>query len=159
MVMAPKNFRFVFLSATVTNAKEFSDWVAKHHLFPSGGDGLYLVVDEKGTFWEDSFQKVVNALAAASNSGSKRRENGKWQKAGNSGEESNIFKLVKIIMQRQYDADIIFSFSKRDCEILAMQTLHMLKSYFMKISKDVYIWSVLASSIMFPYSSMVYYYM
>jgi superfamily II RNA helicase len=29
IVMAPKNSRFVFLSATVPNAKEFSDWVAK----------------------------------------------------------------------------------------------------------------------------------
>lgn len=33
IVMAPRNSRFVFLSATVPNAKEFADWVAKviHH--------------------------------------------------------------------------------------------------------------------------------
>lgn len=29
IVMAPKKSRFVFLSATVPNAKEFADWVAK----------------------------------------------------------------------------------------------------------------------------------
>ncbi|MCI02023.1 superkiller viralicidic activity 2-like 2-like [Trifolium medium] len=29
IVMSPKNARFVFLSATVPNAKEFADWVAK----------------------------------------------------------------------------------------------------------------------------------
>lgn len=29
IVMAPKNSRFVFLSATVPNAKEFANWVAK----------------------------------------------------------------------------------------------------------------------------------
>jgi superfamily II RNA helicase len=29
ILMAPKNARFVFLSATVPNAKEFADWVAK----------------------------------------------------------------------------------------------------------------------------------
>ena len=29
IVMAPRNSRFVFLSATVPNAKEFADWVAK----------------------------------------------------------------------------------------------------------------------------------
>ncbi|KAL5831037.1 hypothetical protein ACOSQ4_016391 [Xanthoceras sorbifolium] len=75
IVMAPKNSRFVFLSATVPNAKEFADWVAKvhkqpchivytdnrptplqHYIFPTGGHGLYLVVDEKGEFrgreWE-----------------------------------------------------------------------------------------------------------
>lgn len=36
IVMAPKNSRFVFLSATVPNAKEFADWVAKvcQHVLP-----------------------------------------------------------------------------------------------------------------------------
>lgn len=29
IAMAPKNCNFVFLSATVPNAREFSDWVAK----------------------------------------------------------------------------------------------------------------------------------
>lgn len=29
IVLAPKKSRFVFLSATVPNAKEFADWVAK----------------------------------------------------------------------------------------------------------------------------------
>ena len=33
IVMAPKNARFVFLSATVPNAKEFADWVAKVRIF------------------------------------------------------------------------------------------------------------------------------
>lgn len=138
IVMAPKNSRFVFLSATVPNAKEFADWVAKvhqqpchivytdfrptplqHYLFPSGGDGLFLVVDEQGTFREDSFQKAVNALGDNGN-----KKTGNWQKgmnAGKSGDESDIFKIVKMIMQRQYDPVIVFSFSKRDCEILAMQ--------------------------------------
>ena len=29
IVMAPRSARFVFLSATIPNAKEFADWVAK----------------------------------------------------------------------------------------------------------------------------------
>ncbi|KAG2608848.1 hypothetical protein PVAP13_4KG010400 [Panicum virgatum] len=146
IVMAPKNSRFVFLSATVPNAKEFADWVAKvhkqpchivytdyrptplqHYVFPSGGDGLYLVVDEKGRFREDSFQKALNALVPATG-GDKKKENGKWQKgivAGKSSEESDIFKMVKMIIQRQYDPVILFSFSKRECEFLAMQMAKM----------------------------------
>lgn len=145
IVMAPKNSRFVFLSATVPNAKEFADWVAKvhqqpchivytdyrptplqHYFFPSGGDGLYLVVDEKGKFREDSFQKALNALVPASEGG--KRENGKWQKVamvGRAGEDSDIFKMVKMIIQRQYDPVILFSFSKRECEFLAMQMAKM----------------------------------
>eukprot|EP00252_Welwitschia_mirabilis_P012037 TRINITY_DN2676_c0_g1_i1.p1 TRINITY_DN2676_c0_g1~~TRINITY_DN2676_c0_g1_i1.p1 ORF type:complete len:884 (-),score=205.74 TRINITY_DN2676_c0_g1_i1:262-2913(-) len=145
IVMAPKNSHFVFLSATVPNAKEFADWVVKvhnqpcniiytdfrptplqHYLFPSGGDGLYLVVDEKGTFREDSFQKAVNSVVVATDNGNKK--NGKLPKGFQlvkTGEESDIFKIVKMIMQRQYDPVIIFSFSKRDCEILAMQMSKM----------------------------------
>lgn len=146
IVMAPKNSRFVFLSATVPNAKEFADWVAKvhqqpchivytdyrptplqHYIFPAGGHGLYLVVDEKGKFREDSFHKALNSLVPTGE-GDKRRENGKRQKgsvAGKVGEESDIFKMVKMIIQRQYDPVIIFSFSKRDCEFLAMQMAKM----------------------------------
>ncbi|XWS18031.1 hypothetical protein CRYUN_Cryun32bG0007300 [Craigia yunnanensis] len=146
IVMAPKNSRFVFLSATVPNAKEFSDWVAKvhkqpchivytdyrptplqHYIFPAGGDGLFLVVDEKGKFREDSFQKALNALVPTRESG-RKRDNGKSQKGlliGKVSEQSDIFKLVKMIIQRQYDPVIIFSFSKRECEFLAMQMAKM----------------------------------
>ncbi|KAF6176653.1 hypothetical protein GIB67_034515 [Kingdonia uniflora] len=100
----------------------------QHYVFPSGGEGLYLVVDEKGKFREDSFQKALNALVPA-REGEKKRENGKWQKglvAGRLGEESDIFKMVKMIIQRQYDPVILFSFSKRECESLAMQVSNML---------------------------------
>ncbi|KAG2247299.1 hypothetical protein Bca52824_086927 [Brassica carinata] len=95
----------------------------QHYVFPAGGSGLYLVVDEKAKFHEDSFQKSLNALVPA-NDGDKKRENGKSQKGlilGKLGEESDIFKLVKMIIQRQYDPVILFSFSKKECEALAMQ--------------------------------------
>lgn len=103
----------------------------QHYVFPSGGDGLYLVVDEKGKFREDSFQKALNALVPASDS-DKKKENGKWQKtivAGKSSEESDIFKMVKMIIQRQYDPVILFSFSKRECEFLAMQVCSFVDYY------------------------------
>ncbi|KAK4339852.1 hypothetical protein RND71_041314 [Anisodus tanguticus] len=165
IVMAPKNSRFVFLSATVPNAKEFADWVAKvhqqpchivytdyrptplqHYIFPSGGDGLYMVVDDKGKFREDSFQKALNALVPA-NEGDKKRENGKWQKGlivGKSGEDSDIFKMVKMIIQRQYDPVICFSFSKRECELLAMQMAKMdLNNDDEKVNIETIFWSAM----------------
>lgn len=95
----------------------------QHYIFPAGGDGLYLVVDEKGKFREDSFQKGLNALVPKAE-GERKRENGKWQKGlmmGKLGEESDIFKMVKMIIRRQYDPVILFCFSKRECEFLAMQ--------------------------------------
>ncbi|CAM8933180.1 unnamed protein product [Rhodiola kirilowii] len=163
IVMAPKNSRFVFLSATVPNAKEFADWVAKvhrqpchivytdyrptplqHYIFPSGGDGLYLVVDDKGKFREDSFHKALNALTAT-NENEKNKD--KWQKgfvAGKSAEESDIFKMVKMIIQRQYDPVILFSFSKRECEALAMQMSRMdLNEEVEKVNIETIFWSAM----------------
>jgi ATP-dependent RNA helicase DOB1 len=35
----------------------------QHYLFPSGGDGIYLVVNEKSEFREDNFQKAMGKLA------------------------------------------------------------------------------------------------
>ncbi|KAG9439082.1 hypothetical protein H6P81_019247 [Aristolochia fimbriata] len=147
IVMAPRNSRFVFLSATVPNAKEFADWVAKvhqqpchivytdyrptplqHYVFPSGGSGLYLVVDENGKFREESFHKAVNALNPTGEGETRKRENGKWQKgllAGKGGEDSDILKMAKMIIQRRYDPVILLSFSKRECEFLAMQMAKM----------------------------------
>ncbi|KAJ3690967.1 hypothetical protein LUZ61_020131 [Rhynchospora tenuis] len=163
IVMAPKSSRFVFLSATVPNAKEFADWVAKvhqqpchivytdyrptplqHYLFPSGSDGLYLVVDEKGKFREDSFQKALNALAPVVVG---ERDNGKWQKGllqGKGGEQSDIFKMVKMIIQRQYDPVILFCFSKRECEVLAMQMAKMdLNDEDEKVNIETIFWSAM----------------
>ena len=129
----------------------------QHFMFPSGGDGLFLIVDERSTFREDNFQKAIAALtssaadagaqstlsmsagaeswvmsdahaghlqssrkpgrrsagrktfspgrcsahapllAAGSNKGKKGSVNGK------KAEESDIFKLVRMIMQRKFD--------------------------------------------------------
>lgn len=34
IILAPKSVRFAFLSATIPNAREFADWVAKTHASP-----------------------------------------------------------------------------------------------------------------------------
>ena len=47
----------------------------QHYIFPSGGSGLYLAVDEKGKFREDSFQKALNALVPTTE-GDWKKENG-----------------------------------------------------------------------------------
>ena len=135
IILLPDSVNFIFLSATIPNAKQFADWVAKlhnqichvvyteyrptplqHYIFPAGGDGLHLVVDEKGVFREENFQKAILTLnkAGEAAAGGSHRTNKK--QAG-----ADCYKIIKMIMERHYDPVIIFSFSKRDCEALALQ--------------------------------------
>ena len=81
----PDAVRYVFLSATIPNAKEFAEWIVKthdhpchlvytdyrptpleHYIFPKGGDGIYLSFDRDNKFRQDNFLKAINAIAPAS---------------------------------------------------------------------------------------------
>ena len=37
----------------------------QHYLYPTGGEGLHLVVDDKGRFRDDSFQQAMSQLQAS----------------------------------------------------------------------------------------------
>ena len=81
IILLPHTVRYVFLSATIPNAMQFTEWICKsheqpchvvytdfrptplqHYLFPAGGEGIYLVVNEKGEFKEDNFSKAMGTL-------------------------------------------------------------------------------------------------
>ncbi|KAL4402485.1 ATP-dependent RNA helicase Mtr4 [Malassezia pachydermatis] len=144
IILLPRKVHYVFLSATIPNARQFAEWIAhihaqpchvvytnyrptplQHYLFPQGGNGIYLVVDEKGTFREDNFQKAMSALADARGDDPASAEAGKGKKGqtkkGGTSGPSDIYKIVKMIMLRQYNPVIVFAFSKRQCEALALQ--------------------------------------
>lgn len=125
IVLLPSTIKYVFLSATIPNALEFAQWIAKlkgqpvhvvytdyrptplqQYIFPEQGDGIHLVIDEKGKFREDNFQKAVSLLKNPKPKG---------------GGSSDIYKIVKMIMDKNFQPAIIFSFSKRDCETYATQ--------------------------------------
>lgn len=78
MILLPVKVKYVFLSATIPNAREFAEWICKikqqpcsviytdfrptplqHYLFPTGAAGIYLVVDETGKFREDNFARAI----------------------------------------------------------------------------------------------------
>lgn len=65
LILLPHNVHFVFLSATIPNARQFAEWVAhlhrqpchvvytdyrptplQHFIYPAGGSGIHMVVDE-----------------------------------------------------------------------------------------------------------------
>lgn len=141
IIMLPDTVRYVFLSATVPNAMQFAEWICKirkqpchvvytdfrptplqHYIFPSGGDGIYLAVDEKGLFLEDNFQKATSMLetGGAPKYGHKDRSHNNGD-AHNNSSLSSLLKIIKLIMRRNYYPVIVFSFSKRECEFNAKQ--------------------------------------
>ncbi|GMM35769.1 ATP-dependent RNA helicase [Saccharomycopsis crataegensis] len=145
IILLPDKVHYVFLSATIPNGKEFADWIAKihnqecrivytdyrptplqHYLFPANGDGIHLVVDEKGVFREENFQKAMAAISdkTGDDPGSVNgRNNKKGQsfKGNKQGGSSDIYKIVKMVWMKKYNPVIVFSFSKRDCESLALK--------------------------------------
>ncbi|CAL1711225.1 unnamed protein product [Somion occarium] len=89
IILLPHSVRYVFLSATIPNAMQFAEWICKsheqpchvvytdfrptplqHYLFPAGGEGIYLVVNEKGEFREEQdmitsiFNNAIDNLAS-----------------------------------------------------------------------------------------------
>lgn len=95
----------------------------------TGADALYMVVDERGVFREDNFQKAVAAVHdAAADGGSKSKSKSgpaTSNNQDNAGEKTDIFKIVKMILERNYDPVIVFSFSKKECEKLALSMVSL----------------------------------
>lgn len=145
IIFLPPVIKMVFLSATMSNATEFAEWICnlrkqpchvvytdfrptplQHYVFPMGGTGLYLVVDENEQFKEDNFMKLQDTFAK------QKKQHGEWNKSGNAKASgriakggtsiggSGIYKIVKMIMERKFQPVIIFSFSRRECEQHAM---------------------------------------
>nr|XP_020476728.1 superkiller viralicidic activity 2-like 2 [Monopterus albus] len=127
IILLPDNVHYVFLSATIPNARQFAEWIChlhkqpchvvytdyrptplQHYIFPAGGDGLHLVVDENGDFREDNFNTAMQVLRDAGDSGSSG--GGKWDPRGRKGGTrgpSSVFKIVKMIMERNDEKRLV----------------------------------------------------
>ena len=153
IILLPHKVRFVFLSATIPNARQFVSWIAKihhqpchvvytnyrptplqHYVFPQGADGLHLVVDEKGKFREANFQRAMSTLQGGGSaeqavaesvldSGARGARGGKRKQRGGGpkGQSNDLHRIVKLIMTRNLNPVIVFSFSKKDCEKYALE--------------------------------------
>lgn len=142
IILLPDKVRYVFLSATIPNAQQFADWIVKMHnqpchvvytnyrptplqqyFFPMGAEGIHLIVDEKGNFREENFQNAMSTIAEKKGDDpadalAKRKGKGNDKKLNKGGEKdtSDMFRLVRMIMIKNYNPVIVFSFSKRECE-------------------------------------------
>ncbi|KAI0205709.1 rRNA-processing arch domain-containing protein [Astrocystis sublimbata] len=149
IILLPDKVRYVFLSATIPNAFQFAEWIAKIHrqachvvytdfrptplqnyFFPAGGSGIFLVVDEKGVFREHNFNKTMQLIedrkaAEANDPNAKQQGKGKNKKNFKGkieSQQADIQKIVKMIMSKNFNPVIVFSFSKRECETFALHT-------------------------------------
>ncbi|KAM7192853.1 ATP-dependent RNA helicase mtr4 [Naviculisporaceae sp. PSN 640] len=150
IILLPSKVRYVFLSATIPNAFQFAEWIAKIHkqachvvytdfrptplqnyFFPAGGKGIYLIVDEKGNFKDANFNTAMSMIEANKGAESndpyaKMRGKGKNKKINKGGEapdeKSDISRVIRMIIKNKFQPVIVFNFSKRDCENMALKT-------------------------------------
>jgi len=139
IVLLPDNVRYVFLSATIPNAKEFAEWIChlhkqpcnvvyteyrptplQHYIFPCGGDGLHLIVNDKREFNDVEFDNAMAVLRNAGDMAKGDSRNRRHQRGGTQG-PSNIKKLVKYAHENGFLPLIVFSFSKKDVESNALE--------------------------------------
>jgi ATP-dependent RNA helicase DOB1 len=139
MILCSPNIRYVFLSATIPNAQDFAEWICRiknslamwftpisglchlqHYIFPSGSEGIYLIVDEKGKFREENFKKALISMSSGVESFVKDQKKIKKNTDG-----SDLNKIIKLIIDKKLNPVIVFSFSKRDVEGYAMSMLKL----------------------------------
>lgn len=129
IMMLPEQVSLVFLSATISNAQEFADWVSglrpskppckvvvtntrpvplKHYVFPSGGKAIFAIVDDQGNFKESNFQKAF--LIAQ-------------ETKGNDVKDCRF--LVNWLIGAKFSPVIVFAFRRKDCELFMNQLNEM----------------------------------
>lgn len=80
---------------------------------------IIVIILLQGQFREDNFN---TAMAVLQNAGEAAKGDLIGRRGGSaSGQGTNAFKIVKMIMERNFAPVICFSFSKKDCESYALQ--------------------------------------
>ncbi|CAH3186779.1 unnamed protein product, partial [Porites evermanni] len=148
IILLPDNVHYVFLSATIPNARQFAEWIShlhkqpchvvytdfrptplQHYIYPAGGEGLFLVQDEKGEFREENFQKAMAVIReGGTDPGSQR-----GRKGGTKG-PSNCFRIVKMIMERNLSK----SFFLTEAYALQMSKLDFNSAQEKKLVEEVF---------------------
>ncbi|EPY51688.1 TRAMP complex ATP-dependent RNA helicase [Schizosaccharomyces cryophilus OY26] len=134
LILLPNAVRYVFLSATLPNAMQFARWIAsihcqpchvvytdyrptplQHFIYPHGADGIYMVVDEKNRFKDESFAKVLEVLQSTVESHENRQSRKKGKRT------TSLQRIISMVITNHYDPLIVFCFSKKECEANVFQ--------------------------------------
>ena len=87
----------------------------QHFIFPAGGEGIFLIVDEKGRFREDNFKKALSTMSSGVESLVRDQK-----KVRRNTDGSDLNKIISLIVEKKLNPVIVFSFSKREVEGYAM---------------------------------------
>ncbi|UKK01998.2 ATP-dependent RNA helicase [Theileria orientalis] len=157
IILIPSQVNLVFLSATIPNYLEFSEWITRiknvpcnvvstdfrpvplnHYLYMSGGEGIYLVLDEDNNFKSNNYNKCL-ASGPSSNASKDRDSKSRDRKRGSSAYR-DIESIVKLCFEKNLTPCIIFSFSKSECEMLAtsVRNLDMTSDEEKKLIDEIY---------------------
>nr|CAG8556385.1 13077_t:CDS:10 [Entrophospora candida] len=147
IILLSHQIHLVFLSATVPNAMEFAEWICKihaepchvvytdfrptplqHYIYPCVSDGIFMIADEKGNFHQENFTKVIGMLDVGANTNAEYIDY-KGKKKSSPPQTikgpSDVYKIVNMIMLKKYDPVIFFTFSRKECENLALHINHL----------------------------------
>lgn len=135
IILLPDNVHYVFLSATIPNARQFAEWISyihhqtchvvytdyrpvplEHHIYAGGL--IYKVVDGDGKLNEEKFETAMSSIRPAE---SKDGQDAKRRRYMDNKEESasNLEKVIKAAKGKNFVPIIVFSFSKKECELHA----------------------------------------
>ena len=97
MILLSNKINYVFLSATIPNAREFAMWISliknqpcnviytefrpvplKHYVYPSASDDIILVVDDKGNFKDDNYNRALAQISTKVNDNDNENINNKF---------------------------------------------------------------------------------
>lgn len=92
----------------------------QHYIFPTGGKGIHLIVDEKGNFREQNFAKAIAVLEEDLDLGKIVEDKKNKKKQSKMTMQQEMKKLITLIIDKGLDPCIVFSFSKRECEQYSM---------------------------------------
>ena len=142
---------------------EFRPVPLQHYVYPSNSDDIILIVDEKGNFKDDNFNKALAQISTKINPDNKddinnnknilaelndKSLNQKEKKLKT--EEEDIKALVDLITENDLDPTIIFCFSKDKCESLAKNLqksgINLTTEEEKKTIEEIYICAILTLS-------------
>lgn len=137
IILLPDNVHYVFLSATIPNARQFAEWISyihhqtchvvytdyrpvplEHHIYAGGL--IYKVVDSENKFNQDKFETAMSSLRPSE---PQRKDGQEFKRRrfldDKEASASNLEKVIKAAKGKNFVPIIVFSFSKKECEVHA----------------------------------------